>query len=118
MKRHFPRQERIGRKRDFDRVFREGCVIRAPEMTVRAAPNDIGHPRLGLSVGRRLGGAVRRNRIKRLLREAYRLNRLLITASCDIVIVPRTQWTDLSLGAIQPSFRRTLRKIEQTFAAG
>lgn len=118
MNQRFPRRERLSRKRDFDRVFREGSVLRLREISVRALPNGLPDSRLGVSVGRRHGGAVRRNRIKRLLREAYRLNRHVLRVSCDIVIVPRREWRDLTLGAVEPTFRKALESIARTFASG
>jgi len=108
--------ERLRRRRDFDRVFREGRAFRTPELVVRALPNDLAHSRLGLSVSRKAGGAVRRNRMRRLLREAYRLNKHLLSVPCDIVVVPRPGWRDLSLSAIQPALRKVLWRIEKAFA--
>jgi ribonuclease P protein component len=54
---------------------------------VHGLPNDLGHPRLGLSVSRRVGKAHRRNRIKRLLREAFRLEQHNLVGSLDLIIV-------------------------------
>jgi len=116
MNKGLSRSERIGGKAAFDRVFRDGRVYRVDEMIVRAVPNGLECSRLGLSVGRKVGGAVRRNRVKRLLREAYRLNKDLVSAACDIVIVPRKQWQDLSLRAIEPSMREALSRIEKDLA--
>jgi len=53
---------------------------------LRAAPNGLDHPRLGLTVGKKVGGSVVRNRVKRRLREAYRLNRERFPTGYDIVI--------------------------------
>jgi ribonuclease P protein component len=55
-------------------------------MMVYARPNDLGYTRLGLSVSRRVGGAVKRNRVKRLLREAFRLQRRDLPGGYDVVI--------------------------------
>lgn len=55
-------------------------------MVVFVAPNGLGHARLGLSVGRRVGGAVRRHRVKRLLREAFRLEMAQLPAGYDLVV--------------------------------
>ncbi len=58
-------------------------------LTIYALPNSLGHPRLGLSVSRRVGTAVLRNRIKRLLREAFRLSQHELPGAFDYVIVVR-----------------------------
>lgn len=69
----FRRRHRLAHARQFQAVY-GGRVrkVRGP-MTVFALPNGLSHPRLGLSVGRRCGTAVMRNRIKRGVREAFRL---------------------------------------------
>ena len=108
--------EHVRLKREFDRVFQEGRAFELREISVRALPNGLSHPRLGLVVGKRHGNAVRRNRIKRLLREAYRLNRHALAVPCDLVIVPRTTWRDLTLAAIEPVFREALSRIGKVFA--
>ena len=114
----FLQDERLSLKRDFDRVFRKGRVFRFHEITVRALPNGLAQSRLGISVGKRHGNAVRRNRMKRLLREAFRLNKRVLSISADVAVVPRLEWRDLSLGAIEPTFRKALLTIEEAFARG
>ncbi|MFH1726242.1 MAG: ribonuclease P protein component [Elusimicrobiota bacterium] len=86
---------------DMERVFSEGRKYLRPDLVFwhrpRAEAEDAGRagPRLGISVSRRLGTAVRRNRIKRLLRESFRLNRHRIRPDSDIVVYPRIgcRWT-------------------------
>jgi ribonuclease P protein component len=56
-------------------------------LTLYAAPNDCGHARLGVSVGKSFGGAVVRNRLKRLLREVFRQNQQQIPAGFDYVVM-------------------------------
>ncbi len=85
----FPQTLRVTRGADFDRAYRlkhrrdEGCVV------VYAAPNGGPLPRLGLSVSRRVGNAAVRNRLKRLLREAFRLEQARMPVGCDLVVVVR-----------------------------
>lgn len=67
------RSMRLIRGRDFDAVYGANARTSAGPLVVWAAPNELGHCRLGLAISRRMGTAVRRNRIRRLIRESFRL---------------------------------------------
>lgn len=81
---------RLSRSAEFDRVFRQGRSHANRLLVLHAFPrgND-GEPRLGLSVSRKVGGAVERNRVKRLLREAFEQESARLPDGQDIVIVAR-----------------------------
>ena len=68
----FPKKMRLLRASEFERVFEQRCSAADRLVIVYGAHNEVGHPRLGLTVSRKVGGAVVRNRWKRCLREAFR----------------------------------------------
>ena len=88
----FPRESRLLRHADFDRVYHEGKRLFSTNMTVfflsRVDPPPAGL-RIGLTVSRALGGAVDRNRIRRRMREAVRMTRPASGPPIDVVINPK-----------------------------
>jgi ribonuclease P protein component len=87
----FRRHEHLRRPADFQRVYDRRRSVSNESLIVYACPNGLGYNRLGLSVSRKVGGAVRRNRLRRLLREAYRLSRHQMPTGLDLVLIPRTK---------------------------
>jgi ribonuclease P protein component len=85
-----PRSCRLLRRAEYDVVYREGRRRAGREFTVFLRPNGLELSRFGWSVKKTLGTAVRRNRIRRRLREMVRLHRQEIAPGWDIVIHPRS----------------------------
>ena len=85
----FPRAARLLKHSDFERVYKQGGRHFSSHMTVFYLRQAEGGARIGFTVGRVLGGAVQRNRIKRRLREAVRLRRSALKAAVDVVINPK-----------------------------
>jgi ribonuclease P protein component len=89
----FPRRLRLTHAREFDAIYKAKVQRQRGPLTLYSLPNSLTHSRLGLSVGKRVGGAVARNRLKRLLREAFRLTqRDLPTGAAggyDLILIPR-----------------------------
>jgi ribonuclease P protein component len=86
----FPRACRLVRRSEYDAVYQGGQRRSSREFTVFFRPNGLGLSRFGWSVKKALGNAVRRNRIRRRLREIVRLHRQEIAPGWDIVIHPRS----------------------------
>ena len=90
-RRTFERRDRLGRSRDFTRVYAQGTRVASRTFLMFLAENTLGHHRLGLAIPRRVGNAVLRNRVKRRLREAFRLSRHRIAGSLDLVLHGRSE---------------------------
>lgn len=90
--RRFPRTARLTRPADFTRVYGRRQSAASRQFVTYALPNELpgGRVRLGLSVSRRIGSAVIRNRWKRRLREAFRAVRSDLPRGIDIVVVVRS----------------------------
>jgi ribonuclease P protein component len=84
-----PREARLVRRAEYDAVYREGRRRSSREFTIFVRPNGLEVSRFGWSIKKALGNAVRRNRIRRRLREIFRLHRREIATGWDIVVHPR-----------------------------
>jgi ribonuclease P protein component len=116
-----PRMARLLRHADFERVYKQGKRHFATHMTVfyllRAEgvgpSNGI---RIGFTVGRALGGAVDRNRMKRRLREAVRLQESVPSISVDVVINPKKSLRTTEFTNLQNEVRRAFEVIDRQVA--
>lgn len=88
-KRTLPRSKRITRRSDFNRLFETGRRATDGYMMLLAAPNGLDCSRCGVAVSGRHGSAPARNRVKRLCREAFRLDQHGLPAGWDFILVPR-----------------------------
>ena len=86
----FPRTARLVRRSEYDAVYREGRRRTSREFAVFLRANGLDESRFGWSIKKALGSAVKRNRIRRRIREIVRLHRQEIAPGWDIVIHPRT----------------------------
>jgi ribonuclease P protein component len=91
--------DRLRSPTDFKRVYETGRSAGDGCMVVYVCRNDLGRTRLGMSVSRKVGGAVERNKWKRHVREAFRLNRNELPTGLDVVAVARSKTDDLTQAA-------------------
>jgi ribonuclease P protein component len=117
----FPRSARLLRHADFERVYKQGRRHFSASITVFYWPRPkqetpTSGPRIGFTVGRALGGAVQRNRIRRRLREAVRLSPPAGVAA-DVVINPKKSLLTIDFAALQNEVSRAFAVIEQKLSA-
>ena len=108
-----PAHLRLKTQRDFRAVYGRGRRASGDWVTVVVWPRREGEveaPRLGVSVSKDHGGAVRRNKLKRVLREAFRLERERMPQSCDVVLIPKRRDDDLPLHELRPELARLVEK--------
>ena len=99
----FEPQDRLLKRKQFDHVMTYGRSVADRRLVVYTRENELSRSRLGLVVGRKVGKAVRRNRVKRLLRAAFRLSRPRLPSGLDIVVIARGRDGPERLAATQES---------------
>lgn len=108
----FRPSQRIRRHADFQNVYTHGTRIAGRYYTLFTRPNGLGVGRLGIAATKRLGGAVVRNRAKRLIREVFRRND--IAPGFDIVVVPKRELLTTSVAALETEYRASIiRRVLQ-----
>jgi ribonuclease P protein component len=104
--------ERIRRRADFQQAYEHGARVHGRYSTLFILPNKLDVGRLGIAATKKLGGAVQRNRAKRLIREIFRHNK--IASGFDVVVVPKRELLQAALTVLEADYRSTLeRRLRQ-----
>ncbi len=107
----FPKSAKLLKHAEFDQVYRDGKRHFSGHMTIFYLERDAGAARVGFTVGRVLGGAVARNRIKRRLREAVRLHLAELATPLDLVVHPKRSVLTAEFAELEREVARFFAKI-------
>ena len=102
---------------EFERVYRRGSVYRGRLFSVHVLPNTVGKPRLGLSVSKKVGTAVKRNGVRRRLKEIFRSSATGLPGNLDFVVSARPAAADASFDELKEEFLRSLHKLNKDTTA-
>jgi ribonuclease P protein component len=104
----FRQTQRIRRRGEFQQIYKHGTRISGRYYTLFLQPNRLAIGRLGVAATRKLGGAVIRNRAKRLVREVFR--RSGIAPGFDIIVVPRRELLGIPFAVLEAEYRASVER--------
>ncbi len=100
------KKERLTGAENFIRVYKKGKRLKLPGLTIIVTRNYLSYCRIGISAGKKIGGAIKRNRAKRLIRELFRTNKRIFPTGHDLVFVPyrkffHLDWNELKSNLVK-----------------
>lgn len=97
---------------EFRRIYRKGKSAVSPQLVIYCQRNRRGHSRLGVSVSKKLGCAVVRNRVRRRIREIYRLNKAKMLPGYDLIVVARVRAVETDYQKLDRTYLRLLEQLD------
>ena len=97
---------------EFRRIYRKGKSAVTPQLVIYCQRNRRGHSRLGVSVSTKLGCAVVRNRVRRRIREIYRLNKAKMLPGYDLIVVARVRAVETDYQKLDRTYLRLLEQLD------
>ena len=112
------KRTRLTESPEFKRAYHQGAACKGRLFSVHAFPNELGTPRLGLSVSRKVGNAVTRNAVRRRLREVFHSTLSEIPGNWDLVVSARPAAAEAGLRELKEEFARAVGKLGESGNAG
>ena len=97
---------------EFRRIYRKGKSAVSPQLVIYCQRNRRGHSRLGVSVSTKLGCSVVRNRVRRRIREIYRLNKAKMLPGYDLIVVARVRAVETDYQKLDRTYLRLLEQLD------
>jgi ribonuclease P protein component len=114
-RKRFPKSRRLRARREFLAVQASGVRVHTPHflLVVARGPSAEAPARLGVTVTRKVGDAVRRNRVKRVVREAFRLDPTLLPAGVDLLVIAKNGAPLLGLAEVTVEWSRARTQLQR-----
>ena len=113
--RRFLRSCRLKTRRQYVAVYEKGRRMASTSLVLFGLPNSRDECRFGITVTKKVGGAVQRNRIKRVMREIFRRRRAELAPSLDLVVNARRAFLDKTSTEIEKEFMKTFARLARSF---
>ena len=113
----FPKDRRVRRRPEFQQAFERGFRLHSRFFTVVVLPNGLTAARLGIVASRKFGGAVARNRGKRVIREVFRHLDITAGPAADLIVIPKRELLTVDVDTAAQDFRTIWRRAAQRLAA-
>jgi len=104
----FPKAARVRRRAEYLALQRDGRRFHTPHLVLLRRPAVGARPRLGVTVSKRIGNAVVRNRVKRLVREVFRVRQASIRPPIDLVVIAKPGAERLTYAQVAAEFAKSL----------
>jgi len=109
----FAKADRLRKRREFLEVQREGRKIHSRDLLILVCSRGDTSQRVGITVSTKVGGAVQRNRVKRVLREVWRRHRCVLPRGLDVVMIAKRSAVDATLADLTVQFQELGRRLAQ-----
>lgn len=110
---HVKQADKLKRNEDFKKVYARGKSVVTPYLVLYFLRNGLPDNRLGISVSKKVGNSVVRNRVKRLIREAFRLSPLTLRTGLDLVVIARVRMNQADYATVEKHMGQVLGKIRK-----